>query len=105
MWTVIIQFLVELGLGILGNLFMILSRRAKEQGLDAASLDYVAQLVDSAAVDPLLSTPQMKFDHVLDAAEKYFAMHAIDISTSVLRAVIELAVGRNKEAGHARSSS
>lgn len=92
MWTLILDFLLQLGLGVLGLLFKSVAVAVQNSGLDATAIDYISGLVTSAEGNSVLDTSEKKFQWVYTTSLKYLKENDITIAMSLLNAVIELAV-------------
>lgn len=89
---VIVLILEKLGMALLGTFFSTLAASAKNAGIDAAALDYLAQSVASAEVNPNLASPAAKFHFVESDFYQYVSTRKLSLADSVIHALIELAV-------------
>jgi len=92
MWVLILDFLMQLGLGVLGVFFRSLSVAAQANGLDSKAIDYIDGLVTSAEGNSTLDTSEKKYQWVYEQAVQYLHDNGIVIAMTLLNSIIELAV-------------
>jgi len=92
MWILILDFLMQLGLGVMGVFFHSLAQAAQVSGLDSKAIDYFDGLVTSAEGNSALDTSEKKYQWVYEQATKYLSDNGITIAMTLLNSIIELAV-------------
>lgn len=88
MWQFIIDFLMKMGLGLLGVLFKSIADKAKQKGVDSSVLIYFSQLVDSADKNPSLKDNDAKWRWVWNEAVDYCNKNGMALATSFLETVL-----------------
>lgn len=89
--SLIVTILERLGLALLGTFFHSTATTAQDAGIDPTALQYLYDLVDSAAKNTLLDTPDKEYQWIFNQAVTYFTSRGMDLAITMLDSLVVLA--------------